>query len=73
MNPDLERCKEVVCSVMRKNNIDPDDYDIDLITKEIMSISEAKGGSCSNDMMCGFAKGYFDHGLHSQYPAKKKR
>lgn len=55
---------------MKNKNIDQKYYDLDSVTKEIMGISDAKGGSFSNDMIYGFANGYFDSNLHARYDSR---
>ena len=65
---DLERCKKVVGNLfLQIRGFELSDAQLTDITRDIMIISDSHGGSFSNDIILGFAKGYIDSNLYSKY------
>ena len=66
----FKRCQNVVVNIMKKKNINIEEYNIEEITKDIINISYAKGGDDSSDIIFGFTEGYLGSGLHKRYHKK---
>ena len=64
---DFERCIDVVKLKLNARNIVVSDNILQKITMDVMSISYAKGGGYSSDIIAAFAEGYIEHGLFKEY------
>ena len=64
---DLIRCTEIVRKELGNRDIIVDEDVLKKITVDIMNISDAKGGDCSNDIIRSFAGAYIATGLYKKF------
>lgn len=64
---DYLRCVDIVRKELTRRNILVDENVLERIVQDVLNISYAKGGGCSNEIVEGFAAGYIGKGLHRKF------